>query len=272
MQSILISGGNSGIGLQAAREFLARGHRVTLLGRDARKGEKALASLADARDRASFHAVDLSTHAGVRDAAQQVLAVHDRFDAVLHSTGVFTSKDIRTTDGLHPFFTVNYLSRYHLTQLMLPALRRAERPRVVMMTAKVPLSTPVDLSVFPRLEPFDFTRMRLPVQVANHHYAAHLADTEPSLLAGVVNAGAARTDILRMTPWYVRTMAKAAGPVFFDSLETSAHNVVEACLRQDWPAATYWDKPGDFDRRMPIDLDKATTGQLMTVSRDITGA
>lgn len=42
MHTILVSGGNSGIGLRAAREFLARGHRVVLLGRDRRKGEDAI--------------------------------------------------------------------------------------------------------------------------------------------------------------------------------------------------------------------------------------
>jgi NAD(P)-dependent dehydrogenase (short-subunit alcohol dehydrogenase family) len=39
MNTIVIAGGNSGVGLQAARECLAAGHRVILLGRDQRKGE-----------------------------------------------------------------------------------------------------------------------------------------------------------------------------------------------------------------------------------------
>ncbi|MFJ8025310.1 SDR family NAD(P)-dependent oxidoreductase [Streptomyces sp. NPDC096311] len=86
-----------------------------------------MASLGDASDRVSFHAVDLSTHDGVRDAAARVLAEHDRIDAIPHSTGVMVFKDVRTADGLHPFFAVNYLSRYRLTQLLLPALRNAER-------------------------------------------------------------------------------------------------------------------------------------------------
>jgi NAD(P)-dependent dehydrogenase (short-subunit alcohol dehydrogenase family) len=207
MKSILVSGGNSGIGLQAAREFVRRGHRVVILGRDQRKGDEALASFGKVGGPASFFPVDLSTHAGVRQAAKQVLAESEHFDAVLHTIGVMTPEDVPTADGLHLFFAVNYLSRYHLTQLLLPALRRAERGRVVMMTAHVSLSTQVDLTAFPRFEQLHFGRMREPIQIGNHHYAAHLARTEPGLLAGVVNAGAAKTDILRMQPWYVRAMA-----------------------------------------------------------------
>ncbi|MFC4497918.1 MULTISPECIES: SDR family NAD(P)-dependent oxidoreductase [Streptomyces] len=272
MHTILVSGGNSGIGLRAAREFLARGHRVVLLGRDRRKGEDAIASFGDTADRASFLSVDLSTHDGVRDAARHVLAEHDRFDALLHSTGLLTFKELRTADGLHPFFSVNYLSRYHLTQLLLPALRRAERARVVMMTASIPPSTQADYQRFPTFAPFSFRHDREAIQLANHHYAAHLARTEPAILAGVVNAGAAKTDILRMSPWYMRAAAKVTGPLFFDSVDTSAHNVVEAGLGTDWPAATYWPKPGNFERRTPITLDESTTHRVMGISRDITGA
>ncbi|MFF1570518.1 SDR family NAD(P)-dependent oxidoreductase, partial [Streptomyces sp. NPDC058293] len=137
MKTILIAGGNSGIGRQAARDLLADGHRVVLMGRDQRKGEAALASFGNQADRASFVAANLSTHAGVRDAARRMLDQQDGIDALVHSTGVLTLQESRTADGLHPFFAVNYLSRYHLTQLLLPVLRQAERPVVVMMTAAI---------------------------------------------------------------------------------------------------------------------------------------
>jgi len=52
MTTIVIAGGNSAGGLRAAREWLAAGHRVILLGRDRRKGEAAVASFGEARDRA----------------------------------------------------------------------------------------------------------------------------------------------------------------------------------------------------------------------------
>jgi NAD(P)-dependent dehydrogenase (short-subunit alcohol dehydrogenase family) len=272
MKTILVSGGNSGIGLQATREFVAQGHKVIILGRDMKKGEDALSSLGEARKRASFLSVDLSTHDGVRDAAQRVLADDGQLDAVLHTAGVFPWNDIRTADGLNLFFAVNYLSRYHLTQLLLPALRRSERGRVVMMTAKVNLAARVDPQMFPKFEPFVFRHARVPIQIANHHYAAYLRRTEPGLLAGVANAGSAKTDILRLSPWYVRAVGAVAGPLFFNSVEESAYNVVQACLRDDWPAATYWEKPGDFDRRTAIALDESVTHRIMEASREITGA
>ncbi len=138
MKSILIAGGNSGIGRHVAAELVSQGHRVVILGRDQRKGEQTLASFGDAAEHASFHAVDLSTHDGVRHAAERVLKDSDSFDTLVHTTGVMTSEDLRTTDGLHQVFAVTYLSRYHLTQLLMPALRRGHHGRVLMMTAHIP--------------------------------------------------------------------------------------------------------------------------------------
>jgi hypothetical protein len=114
--------------------------------------------------------------------------------------------------------------------------------------------------------------MRQPIQVANHHYAAHLAHSEPAILAGVVNAGAAKTDIMRQMPWYMRTGAAVFAPLVFNSVEESAHNVVEASERTDWAAATYWEKAGRFDNRIPIEVDPAVTAKVIRISHELTQA
>ncbi|MFF0382132.1 SDR family NAD(P)-dependent oxidoreductase [Streptomyces sp. NPDC004286] len=272
MKTIVIAGGNSGIGREAARTLLADGHRLVLLGRDPRKGEAALASFGAAADRASFIAADLSTHDGVRDAARRVLDQHENIDALIHTTGVLIMAESRTADGLHPFFATNYLSRYHLTQLLLPTLRRAERPLVLMMTAAVAPGEEADFARFPEFPAFNFNRDRKPVQLGNHHYAAHLTRTEPGLAAGVINAGNVKTDIMRAAPWYIRAGAKALGPILFDSVETAARNIVEATRRDTWQSPLYWGKPGRFEQRAPITLDTATTRALMDTSHALTGA
>ncbi|GAA4720667.1 SDR family NAD(P)-dependent oxidoreductase [Phytohabitans rumicis] len=233
----------------------------------------ALSSFGTAAERATFLAVDLSTHTGVRDAAKRVLDEHDHFDAILHSAGVYTpGKDLRTADGLSLYFAVNYLSRYHLTQLLLPGLRPAQDRRVIMMTAKIDLATTVDLDLFPRFEPFNFRRQSDQMVMGNFHYAAHLTRTQPGLRTAVVNAGAAKTDILRHMPSYMRAVSVVIGPLFFNSIEQSAHNPVQASIRDDWPAATYWEKPGDFEHRTPIILDESVTRRIVHVSRELTGA
>jgi hypothetical protein len=49
------------------------------------------------------------------------------------------------------------------------------------------------------------------------------------------------------------------------------NNPVQASLRHGWPAATYWKKPDDFDRRAPIAMDETITGRIMAGSQEVTG-
>jgi NAD(P)-dependent dehydrogenase (short-subunit alcohol dehydrogenase family) len=265
VKTIVICGGNSGIGLEAARRLSALGHRLVLLGRDEQKGAAALAELEGAAAAARFLPVDVATHDGVRAAAAALLADERRVDVLLHTSGVLLFEDARTADGLHPFFAVNYLSRYHLTQLLLPALRASDNPRVVMLTSDVPLDTTIDFDAFPTFSPFDFRSATHPIQFGNQHYAAHLREAEPWILAGVVNAGVADTGIWRSTPPSFPRPAMNPVPV-------SAANPVALSTGVAWTTGSYWPVPGDPGRSVPLHLDRGQTARVITISRELTGA
>ena len=58
----LVTGGTAGIGLATARELVRKGASVTIVGRDFRRGESAVAAIraATGRDTIDFVAADLS--------------------------------------------------------------------------------------------------------------------------------------------------------------------------------------------------------------------
>ncbi len=267
----VIAGGNSGIGLQAAREFLALGHRVILLGRDQTKGEAALASFGTARDRAEFLSVDLSTIAGVREAARRIGERTDRIDGLLHGAAVFAARDIRTVDGLTLFFALGYLARYHLTQLLLPQLLQAERPRVMMFTATLNEVPKIDPAQFPYFKDFKFFSAVYPINGACLYYADYLTRTHPKIFAGCATPGFVRTGIFREAPWFLKLYVALTAPFLANSLKTGAHNAVQALLRGEGPSALNWNKPGDFEKRFAITVDPAVQKAVMDSSRELTG-
>jgi NAD(P)-dependent dehydrogenase (short-subunit alcohol dehydrogenase family) len=274
MNIYVIAGGNSGIGLQAARELLRAGDRVILLGRDKQKGENALESFGTARDRASFLPVDLSTHDGVRDAAQRVNQLTDRIDGLLHSAAVFDTKGTRTADGLPLFFALSYLSRYHLTQLLLPKLLLAGHPRVVMLTAtlnKVPKLNPELFASFASSSSFSFFRAIPQVNGACLYYADYLTKTHPSIFAACATPGFVRTGIFNEAPWLLRTYVALVGPFRANSVETGAHNVVQALLAGEGSSAFMWNKAGDFDRKFAITVDPVVQKSIIDSSHQVTG-
>jgi NAD(P)-dependent dehydrogenase (short-subunit alcohol dehydrogenase family) len=272
MNTVVIAGGNSGVGLQTARQILAEGHRVILLGRDKRKGEEAIASFGTARDRANFLSVDLSTHNGVRDAARRINELTDRIDGLVHSAAVFVTKDVRTVDGLNLFFELSYLSRYHLTQLLLPKLLLSDRPRVVMLIATLNKVPELDPTLFPYFEGFKFLTAVYQVNGASMYYADYLMKSHPKIFAGCASPGFVRTGIFREAPWFLKAYVALAAPFRANSVETAAYNVVEAVLRGEGKSAFNWNKPGDFQHKFAIDVDPAVQNAVMAASRKVTGA
>ncbi|OZB92131.1 SDR family NAD(P)-dependent oxidoreductase [Paenibacillus sp. XY044] len=271
MNTFVITGGNSGVGLQSAQKLIDAGNRVIILGRDKQKGESALASFGTARNRAIFLSVDLATHDGVKNAAQQINEITDKVDGLLHSAGIFDPRDIRTRDGLPLFFALAYLSRYHLTQLLLPKLLKADHPRVIMMVGTAKKVPKFDIKKFQSFEKFNFWTMTLPIVGACMHYADYLTKTHPKIFTGCTTPGVARTDIFKNAPWYFRACVAVARP-FLNSAELAARNPVQALLKGEGTSAYMWNKAGNFQRKFAIEVNKEDQKALIDLSHKLTGA
>lgn len=268
MKTFVISGGNSGIGLEAGRQLAAKGHLVVLLGRDATKGQAAVAEIQGKGGKAEFLASDLSTHAGVKAAAEAVLAKYPKLDGLLLGAGVLTTQDKRTADDLHVVFAVNYLSRYHLAQRLLPAVRGG---KVVVLAAGVSLDSKIDFDVFPRFKPFPGLGALNAVQIANYHFVQQLAKAEKDISAAVVNAGLVKTEIMRDMPAIMKIAFTIFGPLITVSVETSASNLVHLLTTDGWTSPGYWPKPGKPDQVTKLQLDDAVGQRVMAASKELTG-
>ena len=270
-KKFVISGGNSGIGLEAGRQLVAGGHHVILLGRDPAKGQAALESLKAGPGTGEFHAVDLSTHAGCAAIAQKIAGQHPVIDGLLLGAGVMMTRDQRTADGVHPVFAVNYLSRYHLTQRLLPQLKKASSPTVVLLCPGVPLTSQIDFADFPRFaKGFGLSKLGQ-VQIANYHYVAHLAKAEPGVRAAVINVGLVATEIMRDMPWLVGALFKVLGPIVTIPVERSASNAVWLSTTDGWASGSYWQKPGKTDVTQKLTFDAAITEKVVAASKELTG-
>jgi NAD(P)-dependent dehydrogenase (short-subunit alcohol dehydrogenase family) len=271
MRTFVIAGGNSGIGLEVSRRLLAEGHRVIMVARDRRKGEAALASFGASRNRAEFLPADLSTHQGCRDAARRISERTERIDGLLHSAAVFETGDERTADGLPLIVALGCMSRYHLTQLLLPRLLQAERPRVMMVTATLKQVPEIDPAPFPFYQPFSFWKTVIPANGVSLYYADYLMKTYPRIFAGCATPGMVRTAIFDRAPWFIRAMVAVTGPFRAVPVGTAAHNLVQALLRGEGSSAFYWNTPGDYSRGFPITVNPEVQKEIIAKAQSITG-
>ncbi len=135
---ILITGANSGIGFHAALKLARKCAEVILACRDRRKGEIALDRLHT--EAPSTHTelaiLDLASLDSVREFAAQELKRNRPLHVLINNAGVMAPpKRLQTKDGFEVQFGTNVLGHFALTGLLLPALQRSERPRVVTLAS-----------------------------------------------------------------------------------------------------------------------------------------
>ena len=113
-RTYVITGGNSGIGLIAARELAGAGGRVVLAVRDPARGEQAAAAI---EGETQVRRLDLADLASVRAFADEW---DGPIDVLINNAGVMATPQRRTPDGFELQIGTNHLGHFALTNLLLP--------------------------------------------------------------------------------------------------------------------------------------------------------
>lgn len=134
---VLITGANSGIGLETAVALATAGATVVMAARNPAKGEAALAEVRRRSGRTDVELVglDLASLASVRTCATEVLDRFDRLDVLVNNAGLVLNKREVTEDGFEQQFGVNHLGHFLLTSLLLDRLKAADAARIVHLSS-----------------------------------------------------------------------------------------------------------------------------------------
>jgi NAD(P)-dependent dehydrogenase (short-subunit alcohol dehydrogenase family) len=127
----LVTGANSGIGFETARQLLDHGVTVWVGARDREKGQRAAAQLGPG---ARFVQIDVTNPASVAAAVQQV----DELDILVNNAGVNPGgEDITGTslEQLRAAYETNVFGLIDVTQAFLPAVLRSAHPRIVNVSS-----------------------------------------------------------------------------------------------------------------------------------------
>jgi len=128
-QTILITGANTGLGLESGKRLAKAGARVVLTARSQDKADKALAGVKDAVPNADVKSLvlDLANLESVRSFPSKCnSAVGAPLDVLMANAGVMAIPErLSTADGFEKTVGINHLGHFALVSGMLPMLRKA---------------------------------------------------------------------------------------------------------------------------------------------------
>jgi NAD(P)-dependent dehydrogenase (short-subunit alcohol dehydrogenase family) len=134
---VIVTGGNSGIGFEAAKEFARKGAHVVLACRNMEKAASAMQDIVTEIRDASVEVMDLDLASldSVRQFAGAFKAKHDRLDILVNNAGIMMVPYSETEEGFESQFGVNHLGHFALTGLLLEPLLATPGARVVTISS-----------------------------------------------------------------------------------------------------------------------------------------
>lgn len=129
----LVTGANSGLGMETTRALAAKGARVVMACRNLEKGRAAQSSLEKSIPGAALELMqlDLASLARIRDFAERFQAQHSQLNLLFNNAGVMAVPYRKTADGFEWQFGTNHLGHFALTGLLMPVLLATPKSRVI---------------------------------------------------------------------------------------------------------------------------------------------
>jgi NAD(P)-dependent dehydrogenase (short-subunit alcohol dehydrogenase family) len=138
-KTVLVTGGNSGIGRVTALELARRGAHVTITARDAQKGARAVdelrAELAGGAGSLDWMLLDLADFQSILAFAKAFQATHEALHVLVHNAGLVLSERRETVDGFEATFGTNHMGPFILNRLLLDLVRASAPARIVVVAS-----------------------------------------------------------------------------------------------------------------------------------------
>ncbi|NXL37534.1 RDH12 dehydrogenase, partial [Glaucidium brasilianum] len=132
----IITGANTGIGKETARDLARRG-KVIVACRDIAKAEAAASEIRaeTGNQQVTVRKLDLADTKSIREFAEKFLAEEKELHILINNAGVMLCPYSKTADGFEMHLGVNHLGHFFLTFLLLERLKQSAPARIVNVSS-----------------------------------------------------------------------------------------------------------------------------------------
>lgn len=200
----VITGGNSGIGYDAAVELGKAGGDLVLACRSMDKAERAAETLrGQVKGRVDVVHLDLSDLSSVRKAAETIRARYDKIDALINNAGIMQTPQRKTVDGFELQVGTNHLGHFLLAGLLIDRVEAAQG-RVVVVSSLVHKMGRLNLDDLMSEKSYSATGAYIQSKAANIMFAFEL-DRK-------LKAAGMKSICIACHPGYSNTKLQSTGP------------------------------------------------------------
>jgi len=216
----VVTGANSGIGLEATRRLAGAGAEVVLAVRNIAKGEQAVRGIVAEFPEAmlTVQELDLSDLGSIAAFADRLAQQGRPIDLLVNNAGIMAVPARHTTaDGFELQFGTNFLGHFALTAQLLPLLAAAPAPRVVTLSSTAAAMGTINLDDLNSEHGYQAWRVYGQSKLADLIFAIELDRQSRRHNWGIVSVAA--------HPGFTRTNLQTTGPRMGKSssrLDTSA--------------------------------------------------
>jgi NAD(P)-dependent dehydrogenase (short-subunit alcohol dehydrogenase family) len=277
----IVTGSNTGIGLETARMLALRGARVVMACRNVEKGEEAARRIRGEMQSAAVEVqpLDLSDLDSVRTFADRFASSNDRLDLLVNNAGVMVPPLGRTKQGFELQFGTNHLGHFALAAHLAPLVMSTPDARFVVVSSGVHHSGVID---FADLN-WETRRYRAFAAYSQSKLANLMFALELNRRVGAV------TDRVRVTAahpgWTATDLQRTAGvarffnPLFAMKPAQGALPTLRAATDPNASSGTYWGPGGivelsgwpEIARVSKRAQDASMAARLWEVSEKLTG-
>ncbi len=287
--TMLVTGGNTGIGLETVVGLARTGAHVVFTSRDADRGREALAHALERSGSQSIEVMplDLASLASIAQFADRFSQAHSRLDALVANAGVVGGAvRKKTIDGLELTFGVNHIGHMALIERLEPMLRASAPSRVVVVASGAYTVADAGICFDDLNHEDDYHSFRVygESKLANIWYGMELSRrlADAGVTVNMLNPGLVTTELGKPRPGEEQPAAapapsrSVAEQALFDSLpkpvtaEIGARTSIKLATSPDLEGVTgSWWSAGRPAELNSLALDAGQAERLWTVSEEV---
>ncbi|KXN68855.1 hypothetical protein CONCODRAFT_8819 [Conidiobolus coronatus NRRL 28638] len=150
-KTVLITGGNEGIGFETALQLAKMNAKIIIASRNLSRSEQAVAKIKQLSHNSDIYCfqLDLGSIQSVNEFIEKFKQEFPVLDILINNSGISPVSYSKSKDGMESCVQVNHLSPFLLTLKLVELLEKAEMPRIVNLSSRghefATLSLPGDL-------------------------------------------------------------------------------------------------------------------------------